>query len=89
MHYDNLNLKLSGQRIFPDWIKTLKDSNSTPVWNVQSAFWSMFALASAQSGDTGEPKFQDGTVLSSLGAPNQNTKTYLNRTDITVNAQWK
>ena len=87
-HFNNPNLILSGQTIFPDWLKTATE-NGTPIWNTR-AFSGTFYLPTAQGGDTGEPKFQDGTVLSSIGQPNTNNQTYTNRTGVTpVNTNWK
>jgi hypothetical protein len=82
-HDRNSSLKLSGQVIFPNWIKTLTDSSNTPVRNVDFTFAVMFACIPDQGGDTGEPKFQDGTVLSSLGAKVYPCLTYKGRTGIT------
>ena len=88
-HYNNPNLTLSGQTIFPDWIKTATE-NGTPIWNVDSVFLGTFRTESTKAGDTGEPKFQDGSVLSSLGTPTTNTRTYYDRSGITpVNPNWK
>jgi hypothetical protein len=102
-HYDNRNFTLSGQ-FFPNWIKTMKESTTTPgittpIWNVENAFFRTFSLSSSQSDNT-EPLFEDGvTTLSSFGAPDvfniistnqdgsttttQNKGTYTNRDGIT------
>ena len=85
----NYNFTLSGQTIFPDWMKTMTEGG-TPIWNVTNAFYRTFYLSSARTSDTGEPKFQDGTVLSSIGTPDTNRQTYTNRSGITpVNTNWK
>jgi hypothetical protein len=91
-HNNNPSLILTGQPIFPDWIKTLKQGGTgTAIWNVSTSFSNLFALPSIQSGDTGEPKFQTGNVvLSSIGVPSSNKRTYTNRTSITPsNSNWK
>jgi len=91
-HLDNPNLTLTGQTVLPNWIKTATQ-NGTPVWNGTYTFYQTFYLPSAQGGDTGEPKFQDGTVLSSIGEPNSARQTYTNRTGISplnnANGRWK
>jgi len=89
-YYDNPNLTLTGQAIFPNWIKTATQ-NGTPILNASGGpFYQTFYLSSAQGSDTGEPKFQDGTVLSSLGQPSSSTQTYTNRSGITpLNTNWK
>jgi len=89
IHENNPNLTLSGQTIFPNWMKTVA-RGTTPIWNDPNNFRRMFGMSSTKTGDTGEPKFQDGTVLSSLGAPDTNNQTYDNRSGITpVNTNWK
>ena len=89
IHYYNSNLTLTGQTIFPNWIKTMTEG-STPIRNVSSAFSGAFRTESTKAGDTGEPRFMDGTVLSSIGAPNSNRGTYTGRTGITpLNSNWK
>jgi hypothetical protein len=86
---NNTSLKLEGQTIFPDWIKTMTQ-NGTSIIDVSDTFRSTFTASASLSGDTGEPKFQDGTVLSSLGMPTYNKNTYSNRTGITpLNSNWK
>jgi len=86
-HSDNTNLTLNGQTIFPNWIKTATQG-VTPIWNVSLS--RIFYLSSTQGGDTGEVKFQDGTVLSSLGVPSLNRLTYTGRTGIApVNINWQ
>ena len=88
-HHTNSSLTLSGQTIFPNWIKTATEGG-TPIWNVADTFAQTFNPSSTKAGDTGEPKFQDGSVLSSLGTPNVNRQTYTNRSGITpVNSNWK
>jgi hypothetical protein len=90
VHYNNPNLRLSGQIIFPNWLKTLKYGAEALINVEYQSFYQMFRLDSAQGGDTGEPKFQDGTVLSSMGIPRLNWQVYLNRTGITpLNSNWK
>ncbi|MDR1437115.1 MAG: hypothetical protein LBI65_03245 [Candidatus Symbiothrix sp.] len=61
---------MTGQILFPNWIKTMKlKQGDKPVWNVENAFYQTFLLANSQSGNS-EPRFEDGTtVLSSLGTP--------------------
>jgi hypothetical protein len=88
-HSRNTNLKLKGQIIFPNWIKTLTQ-DGTPIQSVSNAFYQTFYNSVDISGDTGEPKFEDGDVLSSLGQPSSNKNTYTNRSGITpVNSNWK
>jgi hypothetical protein len=72
-HQANPGFTLSGQSIFPDWIKTMTmtmtQGTTTPIWNVRNAFFRTFSLGSSQSGNT-EPTFQDNnTTLSSLDVP--------------------
>jgi hypothetical protein len=91
-HYNNTALKLTGQTIFPDWIQTATyGSSNSPVINESYSFNNMFSLISAKGGDTGEPKFEDGNVLSSLGTPSSNKETYKNRTGIILpaNSNWQ
>ena len=89
-HANNPNLALTGQTIYPNWIKTAKQ-NSIDIWNTSNAFYQTFYLSTAQGGDTGEPKFQDGTVLSSIGSPITSNQAYRNRTGLTslVPANWR
>ena len=88
-HYNNTNLTLSGQTILPNWIKTIKEG-STSIWNVDGAFSSTFATSSNILSDTGEVKFMDGTVLSQIGTPTNNRRTYMRRPGIMpVNANWQ
>jgi hypothetical protein len=91
-HCGNLALKLEGQKIFPNWIKTLKQG-AIPILNVPEAFYYSFGCTASQAGDTEEPKFEDGTVLSSIGEPNSARGTYTHRTGITplnnTNNYWK
>jgi hypothetical protein len=88
IHYNNTSLTLSGQVIFPDWIKIISASNGRKAKD--EGFSQTFYLSTAKGGDTGEPKFQDGTVLSSLGTPVTNRSTYYNRTGINpVPTNWK
>jgi hypothetical protein len=92
-HCNNTSLKLSGQIIFPNWVKTIKQGTTTPIQDVSSAFSQTFYLdPPEQGGDTGEPKFEDGTVLSSLRNPSSAKSTYTNRTGITstsIGDNWK
>ena len=89
IHYSNSNLTLTGQTIFPNWIKTMT-VGATPIWNVSSAFNLIFSTSATKAGDTGEPKFVDGSTLSSIGIPTTNNQAYTNRTGITpVNSNWK
>jgi len=93
-HYDNPSLTLSGQTIFPNWIKTARQNPTTDIWSVNYAFSRTFYTSTTKNGDTGEPRFEDGTVLSSLsastGAPNANRQTFTNRSGITpVNPNWQ
>jgi len=88
-HQNSPNLTLSGQIILPNWIKTVTQS-VTPIWNVSNAFSRTFYVTSTKNGDTGEPRFQDGTELSSISTPTSNRQTYTNRSGITpVNSNWK
>jgi hypothetical protein len=97
-HYYNTNLQLTGQVILPDWVKTAKQG-AIPIYdadqisssdNFRIPFYYTFSLSSAKTGDTAEPKFQDGTPLSSLGIPSKNLRTYYNRSDITpINSNWQ
>jgi len=88
-HMNNPNLTLSGQMILPNWIKTATQG-ATSIWNVLSTFYRTFYTSTTKNGDTGEPRFQDGTVLSSLGTPTTNNQAYTNRSGITpVNTNWK
>lgn len=98
-HYNNPSLILSGQTIFPNWIKTATQG-STPLYNVgfysmllsKATFGGMFTFESdsLKSDDIAEPKFQDGTVFSSVGKPTYNKSTYKYRTGITpVNSNWQ
>ncbi|MDR1562915.1 MAG: hypothetical protein LBS54_07550, partial [Dysgonamonadaceae bacterium] len=91
-HYNNISLNLTGQKIFPNWIKTLKQGTAeTPIKDVTSAFERMFSCEQEKSDDTAEPEFEDGTVLSSLGVPSNpsNKRTYTNRNISPVNDGWK
>jgi hypothetical protein len=90
IHYGNTSLRLSGQIIFPNWIKTIQEG-TTPILDID-ALSLMFAINAATplSGDTGEPKFEDESVLSTLGTPSSNKRTYTYRNDITpINNNWK
>jgi hypothetical protein len=89
-HYNNTSLDLTGQKIFPDWIQTLTEG-VTEIEDVSYAFYQMFYCGSAKGGDSGEPTFEDGNVLSSLGTPSTNKGTYTGRTDINTspNTNWK
>jgi hypothetical protein len=90
-HADNTSLKLSGQIIFPNWVKTIKQG-TTPIQNTD-AFIATFSLLTPQGGDTGEPRFEDGTTLSSLGNPSTRKGTYEGRTyftnDASIGDNWK
>ncbi|MDR1563164.1 MAG: hypothetical protein LBS54_08830 [Dysgonamonadaceae bacterium] len=95
-HHNNTSLILKGQKIFPNWIKTLKKTDATEIKDVEQAFSRMFYLNSSQSGDTAEPEFEDSsdgkTKLSDLGNPSGRKYTYQNRTVITnlgIGANWK
>jgi hypothetical protein len=89
-HSGNTSLDLKGQTIFPDWIKTLKQGTAeTPIKDVSGAFERMFSCEQEKSGDTGEPTFENGDPLSSLGEPNYNRQTYTNRNISPVNDGWK
>jgi hypothetical protein len=92
IHYDNPSLKLEGQKIFPDWIRTLKlGPTSTPISDVPVSFSLSFSLVSPQDGDTGEPAFGDGTPLSvGVGDLNSNRYTYTGRNGISpTKSNWK
>ena len=89
IHADNFNLNLTGQIIFPNWAKTITQG-ATPLLGMSEFFSRTFYLSSAKSGDTGEPKFEDGSVVSSIGTPSSNRETYTNRTGISpVNSNWQ
>jgi len=86
-HYSNNDLTLAGQTIFPNWIKTATQGG-TSIWNVSNAFYQTFYAY--KFGDTGEPRFQDGSVLSSIGTPATNNQAYIGRYGITpVNTNWQ
>ncbi|MDR1683081.1 MAG: hypothetical protein LBS25_06815, partial [Candidatus Symbiothrix sp.] len=81
-HYNNTSLDLVGQKIFPNWIQTLKE-DIIDIENVTDAFYRMFYCdGNKTSGDTGEPTFEDGTPLSDIGTPSDNKETYTNRTSL-------
>ncbi|MDR1562955.1 MAG: hypothetical protein LBS54_07755 [Dysgonamonadaceae bacterium] len=90
-HQNNTSLKLEGQTIFPIWIKTLEIGSGTLIKDVRSSFFEMFRCnPQKQTDDSGEPKFQDGSVLSSLGTPNNNPLTYTGRFGFNpVNPGWQ
>jgi hypothetical protein len=68
-HNNNPGFTLTGQFIFPAWIKTMKLTDETPIWKVENAFFRTFYLGASQNNNT-EPTFQGGTTtLSSLGNP--------------------
>ncbi|MDR1561569.1 MAG: hypothetical protein LBS54_00585 [Dysgonamonadaceae bacterium] len=77
-HYDNDALNLKGQIIFPNWIKILNNGN---IKNAYNSFYGMFYCNDKKdAGDEGgEPKFEDSSALSSLGAPTYRKWTYYNR----------
>jgi hypothetical protein len=68
-HYNNSSLHLEGQIIFPNWIKTMKNRGGKLPRDLEYSFYSMFRTLSTKEGDSDEPKFMDGTDLSSLGVP--------------------
>jgi hypothetical protein len=87
-HDENTSLKLSGQIIFPNWLKTMKQTDGQTAKDV--GLYRTFYLSTAKSDDTGEPKFQDGTSLSSMGTPSSNRQTYGGRTGIVPeNLYWQ
>jgi hypothetical protein len=87
-HFNNTSLKLTGQTILPNWIKTIKQGN-TNILNVSGTFSQTYYVEHTKYDDTGEIRFQDGTVLSSLGAIGGGG-TYANRSGIIpVNSEWK
>jgi hypothetical protein len=92
-HYNNRNFILDGQAIFPNWIKTLKLDDGTPIRNVDNAFYQTFSVNPEKAGDTDEPTFEDGTPLSSMGNPSTKKGTYSGRTGITndqeIDGNWK
>jgi len=93
-HYNNPNLILNGQVIFPNWVKTMNEPyHSGGIEDIPGTFEGTFYLPISQGGDTGEPKFEDGTVLSSIGEPRNARQTYTGRTGITPlnngNGYWK
>ena len=79
---NNDNLDLTGQIIFPNWMKTMNE-NGTAVGDTD-AFYETFALWSVKSDDIAEPKFMNGTTLSSIvgGVPSALPGTYTGRTGI-------
>jgi hypothetical protein len=81
-HQNNPGFKLSNQPFFPDWIRTMKLTGGTPIWNVGNAFFRTFYLGSSQSGNA-EPVFQNGGTLSSLGAPNVSNIIYTDSDGVT------
>jgi len=90
-HYDNTSLLLKyGQTpIFPNWLKTVTQAG-TPILDVSNFARRAFYLEALQIGNTGEPTFEDGKVLSELGAPSGNKQTYTNRDGISaVYPNWK
>ncbi|MDR1562689.1 MAG: hypothetical protein LBS54_06360 [Dysgonamonadaceae bacterium] len=92
-HNNNISINLTGQIIFPNWIKTLTQEGTTPIKDVDGAFLDMFSCEEEKNGDTGEPQFEDDTdpitslivKLSDLGNPSSGKNTYKNRTGITSN----
>jgi hypothetical protein len=89
-HKDNTALDLTGQQIFPNWIETLQDGSGIPIQDVTDAFYKMFSCAPPkQTNDSGEPEFEDGNVLSSLGTPSPNKETYTGRTGFTPASGWQ
>jgi hypothetical protein len=93
-HKENPALNLTGQKIFPDWIQTLKEGTpptTTPIKDAHFSFKNMFSCSPAKPiADTGEPKFEDGSVLSSLGTPSNNNSAYTGRTGFSpVNTGWQ
>jgi hypothetical protein len=88
-HLYNISLNLSGQVIFPDWIKTLKEGGTTAIKDVSGAFYRTFYVGVNKTDDTGEPQFQGIGALSSLGTPSSNKETYTNRTGITPSSGWQ
>jgi len=93
----NVNLELIGQKILPNWIKTMTE-NLIPIIDIntfgygdQNSFWRMFG-----SGwyylytDTEEVRFLDNSFLSSLGIPGVNLETYTGRINILpLNVNWQ
>ncbi|MDR1561777.1 MAG: hypothetical protein LBS54_01650 [Dysgonamonadaceae bacterium] len=104
-HYSNTALNLTGQKIFPNWIKTLRGGTGpsttiNDIKNVPAALYQMFFCDSPKGGDTGEPEFEDDTdpitglivKLSDLGNPSNTKYTYQGRTGITslpIGDNWK
>ncbi|MDR1562319.1 MAG: hypothetical protein LBS54_04435 [Dysgonamonadaceae bacterium] len=91
-HQYSPSLKLEGQKIFPNWIKTLKQGTTTPIQEINRSFYRMFYCSTPPfASDTSEPKFQDNTVLSSLGPPLNppNKQTYTGRSGFDpINTGW-
>ncbi|MDR0398085.1 MAG: hypothetical protein LBH36_02805 [Candidatus Nomurabacteria bacterium] len=85
-HGDNTNLVLNGQTIFPNWIKTIKQS-TTPVYEVSNSFYRMFY--GTKTDNSVEPTFEDDTPLSSIGTPNSDRQTYYGTNITPVNSNWK
>ncbi|MDL2327467.1 hypothetical protein LJC64_02245 [Ruminococcaceae bacterium OttesenSCG-928-A11] len=90
-HYNNTSLVLNNQRLLPSWMKTLTNQNNMKyVWNTNNSFYRTFYMSDNKDGDTGEIRFEDGTVLSSVGTPETNREIYTNRSGIApVNSNWK
>jgi hypothetical protein len=95
-HNGNTSLDLKGQKIFPNWLKTLKagdthDPTIRPIKDLVSSFLYMFycGINTKPSGDEGgEPEFEDSskniTKLSDLGQPVPGSPkgTYYSRTSL-------
>jgi hypothetical protein len=77
-------LSLSGQVIFPNWMKTAKEGTA-PIYDATGSFHFTFTYSKG----TAEPKFQDGTALSSVGTPATNKETYRWANITPVNSNWK
>jgi hypothetical protein len=93
-HFGNNSLTLSGQVIFPNWVKKIKHGGTTSLLDVASSFQQTFSVYvnMLKDGDTGEPRFENGEVLSSWGNPSIPKSTYTGRTDITnlnIGSNWK
>jgi hypothetical protein len=84
-------LDISGFRV-PNWAKLAIASGITgsSYGGISGMLASTFALSSATTTTGGEPKFMDGSFISSIGTPADNYGTYKNRSSITpVNSNWK
>jgi hypothetical protein len=91
-HNDNTSLlDISGFRV-PNWAKSAIQAGiaSSSYGGIMGMMSSTFALPSAKTTVGGEPRFMDGSFISSVGTPADNYATYKNRSSITpLNPNWK